>query len=100
MKGYLPVIIGMALVTYLPRVIPLMALKDRKIEWKSKEVLTVYTLYFLKCIDNKGYTDVIPGYDSSNHIRNIFSCRCSILKGKSVVISICRDISILYISLQ
>lgn len=39
MKGYLPVIIGMALVTYLPRVIPLMALKDRKIEGKMKRFL-------------------------------------------------------------
>lgn len=39
MKGYLPAIIGMALVTYLPRVIPLMALKDRKIEGKMKRFL-------------------------------------------------------------
>jgi branched-subunit amino acid transport protein len=39
LKGYLPVIIGMALVTYLPRVIPLMALKDRKIEGKMKRFL-------------------------------------------------------------
>ena len=39
MKGYLPVIIGMALVTYLPRVIPLMVLKDRKIEGKMKRFL-------------------------------------------------------------
>jgi len=39
LKGYLPAIIGMALVTYLPRVIPLMALKDRKIEGKMKRFL-------------------------------------------------------------
>lgn len=30
MKNYLPLIIGMASVTYLPRLIPLVALNDRK----------------------------------------------------------------------
>lgn len=39
MKGYLPVIIGMALVTYLPRVIPLMVLKDRQLNDKVKKFL-------------------------------------------------------------
>lgn len=39
MKNYLPLIIGMALVTSLPRIIPLMALKDRKINKKMEEFL-------------------------------------------------------------
>ena len=39
MKGFLPVIIGMALVTYLPRVIPLLALKDRNMNGKMKKFL-------------------------------------------------------------
>lgn len=31
MKNYLPLIVGMALVTYLPRVVPLMALSNKKV---------------------------------------------------------------------
>lgn len=39
MNNYFPLIIGMALVTYLPRIIPLVALKDRKINRNIKEFL-------------------------------------------------------------
>lgn len=39
MKNYLPLVIGMALVTYLPRIIPLMLLNDRKLNRKLEEFL-------------------------------------------------------------
>lgn len=39
MKSYLPLILGMALVTYLPRVIPLMALSNKKANRKLREFL-------------------------------------------------------------
>ena len=39
MKNYLPLIIGMALVTYLPRVIPLIALSNRSVNRNVKEFL-------------------------------------------------------------
>ena len=39
MKNYLPLIIGMGLVTYFPRLIPLIALNDRKIKKNIREFL-------------------------------------------------------------
>ena len=39
MKNYLPLIIGMALVTYLPRVIPLIALSNKSINRNVREFL-------------------------------------------------------------
>ena len=39
MKSYLTLIIGMAAVTYLPRLIPLITLKDRKINKNLEEFL-------------------------------------------------------------
>lgn len=39
MKSYLLLIIGMALVTYLPRLIPMIALSDRKMNRNIKEFL-------------------------------------------------------------
>ena len=40
MKGHFLLIIGMTLVTYLPRYIPLLLLKDRKINPKMEQFLT------------------------------------------------------------
>lgn len=39
MKGHLLLIIGMTMVTYLPRLIPLVVLKDRKINPKVEQFL-------------------------------------------------------------
>lgn len=39
MKNYLPLILGMAVVTYLPRIIPLIALKDREVNINIEEFL-------------------------------------------------------------
>ncbi|WP_313755742.1 AzlD domain-containing protein [Tissierella sp.] len=39
MKNYLPLIIGMTLVTYLPRLMPLMLLSNRKINKNIKQFL-------------------------------------------------------------
>lgn len=39
MKSYLLLIVGMAFVTYIPRLIPLVALKDRKISKNVEEFL-------------------------------------------------------------
>jgi len=41
LKSYLPLIIGMALVTYLPRLIPLIALNNRKINKKVEDFLSL-----------------------------------------------------------
>lgn len=39
MTGYLPLIIGMAVVTFLPRLIPMVILKDRPIDPKLEQFL-------------------------------------------------------------
>ena len=39
MRTYIPLIIGMGLATYLPRLIPLVALSDRKIDDRVREFL-------------------------------------------------------------
>lgn len=39
MTGYLPLIVGMAIVTFLPRLIPMMILKDRPIDPKLEQFL-------------------------------------------------------------
>lgn len=39
MKSYLPLIMGMALATYLPRFIPLLILKNRQVNDKLREFL-------------------------------------------------------------
>lgn len=39
MKGYLPLIIGMAIVTYIPRFVPMFILKDRGINPKLQQFL-------------------------------------------------------------
>ncbi len=42
MKNHLLLIIGMALVTYFPRLLPLVALSDRRVNRNIREFCTIY----------------------------------------------------------
>jgi len=54
LKGYLPVIIGMALVTYIPRMLPLVALKDRDVGGKAKRFLQIIPYTSLSILITRG----------------------------------------------
>ena len=58
LKNYLPLIIGMGLVTYLPRLIPLIALNDREIKKSIRDFYISYPIH-LKHIDYKGIITAI-----------------------------------------
>lgn len=54
MKNIIPLILGMAIVTYLPRVFPLLALTDRRTNKKFKEFLTLIPYTSLSILILKG----------------------------------------------
>lgn len=54
MGKYLPLIIGMTLVTYLPRLLPLLMLKDKEIHPKIKSFLTYIPFTSLSILITRG----------------------------------------------
>lgn len=54
MKNIIPLILGMGLVTYIPRIFPLLALTDRKTNKKFKEFLTFIPYTSLSILILKG----------------------------------------------
>ncbi len=54
MKNMIPLILGMALVTYIPRVFPLLILTDRKTNKKFQEFLTFIPYTSLSILILKG----------------------------------------------
>ncbi len=61
MNSFLPMIIGMALVTYLPRVIPLMLLKEIKLDPKTRLFLTLIPYTSLSILIVRGIMTSAPG---------------------------------------
>jgi branched-subunit amino acid transport protein len=99
LKGYLPVIIGMALVTYLPRVIPLMALKDRKIEGKMKRFLqyipyTSLSVLIIRGILTSSQEMIIPT------ILGISSAALAAYLKENLLLSVFAGILVSYLLLQ
>ncbi|NLY85617.1 MAG: AzlD domain-containing protein [Tissierellia bacterium] len=54
MKSYLLLIIGMAIVTYLPRLVPLMALTNRKVNKKVEDFLSLIPYTSLSILIARG----------------------------------------------
>lgn len=57
MKGLLPLILGMTLVTFIPRFIPLIFLKDREINPKVRKFLLYIPFTSLSILITKGILD-------------------------------------------
>ena len=60
MKGHLLLIIGMTLVTYLPRYIPLIVLKDRKVHPKVEQFLIYIPFTSLSILIVRGILGTEP----------------------------------------
>lgn len=65
MKSYLPLIIGMGLVTYIPRLLPLMFLSNKKMDKKLEEFLgyipyTSLSILLVRGITTASHEMMIP----------------------------------------
>ena len=60
MKGYFPLIVGMTIVTYLPRLIPMLILKDRPMHPKVKKFLIYIPFTSLSILLVRGVIETDP----------------------------------------
>lgn len=60
MKGHLLLIMGMTIVTYLPRLIPLLVLKDKKINSRVEQFLTYIPFTSLSILIIRGIIGAEP----------------------------------------
>lgn len=99
MKSYLPLIIGMMAVTFLPRLIPLVALSDRALHPKFKKFLLCIPYTALGALIVRGVMQADGSMMPATLIGIAAAVICSLFKG-GLVLSVAASITAAYLILS
>ncbi|MDP4146681.1 MAG: AzlD domain-containing protein [Bacillota bacterium] len=99
MKGYLPLIIGMMLVTYLPRLIPLLLMTEKPLNPKLKRFLLYIPYTALSALIVRGILEASPGMSIATLVGIGAAGICSWFKG-GLVLSVFISIVVVFVFLN
>ncbi len=85
MKSYLPLILGMMLVTFLPRLIPFIILSDRPLPPLLRRFLTYIPYTALGALIVRGIMQAPSGFEAATITGVCVAAVCSWLKGGMVL---------------
>lgn len=85
MKSYLPLIVGMMLVTYIPRLLPLLAVSQRALHPLLRRFLTYIPCTVLGALIMSGIIQAEPGMTGATLGGIAVAAVCSWLRGGLVV---------------
>jgi branched-subunit amino acid transport protein len=99
MKSYLPMIIGMMLVTYLPRLLPLIAISQRPLHPLLRRFLTYIPFTALGALIVSGVTQAESGMMAATVAGISAAAVCSWFKG-GLVLSVLAAIAVGFVILS
>ncbi len=92
MKGHVPLIIGMMLVTYIPRLVPLLAVSGRALHPRVRRFLTYIPCTVLGALIVSGGAQAGPGMTGATLGGVAVAAVCSMLRG-GIVLSVLAGIA-------